>query len=530
MRVLKVVLADDEDIIREGIFHSIQWGEMGFEVVGQADDGEQAIELVEKTMPDVIITDIRMPFINGLEFIERIKDIYKDNYKNIHIIILTGHDEFQYAQKAIKLGVYDYVLKPLEPKYLMELLLKIKSNYMNRAEKESENTTLMKTQLIRDIIYERIKDMELMNKLDKISVEFNNSFSIIIMHIDNCRGLEVPQGCNEKLLERKIYDLIGNMQQKNTEILTFFEKSVYEYVICVNHKHKRVLETKIIEISNGIREEIKNSLGYTTSIAIGRIVENIGLIPNSYKQACEALMHKFILGTNQNIYFDRIEVAKKGQLKELNYSDSELIYALKLADKGLIKEKLHELLKGIQNSRSNSQIYMYAITGNVYIQALKVLKESFVSENQAIDESLLIYNQIISSDTIEKTISKLLSLLLKIADHININRQGKFDQVVEKAKTYISNNYSDHDCSLEVVARFVNVSPSYFSAIFKQQVGENFIDYLTHVRIEKAKELLSLSAFKSYEISYMVGYNNPTYFSTAFKKYVGVSPTEYRAS
>jgi two-component system, response regulator YesN len=540
MKLLKVILADDEEIIRDGIHGSIDWESLGFEVVGQAEDGEQAIEIVEQTDPDIIITDIRMPFINGLEFIQAIRSKHDKAY----IIIISGHDEFKYAQKALKLGVYDYILKPLDIDYLEKLLLKIKheievdSNKENEInvlkEKASRNMPLLKEKFLKDIIYERIEWNKNSNKYEHLDFSHNIFAVTMIAQIDDYYVVTKDMSeSDKKLLDKAFCSAIKGTEEKFSGMAAI-EVSKQEYIVCTVNERKEMLKKNIIDICSEIRKRMVDIYGshneYTLTIGIGNIYETVHDLNKSYKEASEGLVNKFILGSGRNIYFEKVKGEVKRNQNDVNFVDGEMISAIKLLNKQLIDNRIKAIMSNMNTRSFESGQYIKIMVTNVFIQTLKIVKELSGVIEEIFDDPIEIYNKIMVHETMEGMIKELKEFLFKVIDYLNIKKGGKFRLAIEKAKEYIYQNYSDKDCSLESVSRFVNISSCYFSVIFKQEVGETFIDFITRIRIEKAKELLNLSGYKTYEISYLVGYNNPTYFSTTFKKYTGYSPSEYRQS
>lgn len=357
--MLKTIIVDDEDLIREGLIAEIDWNGAGYEVIGEAEDGEQALELVRELRPELVISDIKMPFMDGLQFIEHTKREYPDTY----IVILSGHDEFQYAQRAVQLGAFEYMLKPIESEDLKRVLLRIREDHEAKQNKEEEMLVLK-------------------------------------------------------------------------------------------------------------------------------------------RQVTERLPEEYI--------------------------DDQWITALRVADKAMINEKLDRWMTMIHEQGSNSYLYMQIVIGNLYKQILKAVKEIGGSVEEVLGKPTEVYKKIMAQESVEGMIEELRSVLSAIVDDLETKRSGRNDEIIHKAKVFIKTRYSDDKLSLEEVSNAVNMSPSYFSVLFKQKVGENFIDYLTAVRIQHACELLQNTGNKTYEIAEMTGYSNPTYFSTIFKKVKGLSPTEYR--
>jgi two-component system response regulator YesN len=531
--MLKVVLVDDEDIIREGLLTAIQWENFGFSIAGQAEDGEQAIRVIEETEPNVVITDIKMPFVDGLQLIERIKP----RFPQIYIVIISGHDEFQYAQKALKLGAFDYILKPIDLDYLGVLLHNIRNDYELRRQKDGEvislkekmesNLPLLKEQFFWDVIHERVELTEIATRLEDLKIADIRNYAVIIAQMDDYYIVtkDMDDG-QRRFLEKTLEQIIREICAGNRcAVLT--SKVIHEPVIVITGSNREEVAEKIQRIIAAIHPKVNEFGKYTVTVGIGSTYDSVQGLASSCREATELLDYKFILGKNRELYLQDLDSLPKQELKLIDYDETTLISAIKLGDKRKVRAGLDALMD-ILRSKGGSYLNMQIIVSDIYMQALKILKEAGGSGEEVFNDPLDVYHKIIAYQTVEDISGQLVEALERIIDYIYMKRFNKFHQTIEKAKEYLKLNYAKDDLTLEDVAKHVNMSASYFCFIFKQEAGINFVDFLNHIRLEQAKQLLMVSDCKSYEVSYLVGYNNPTYFSTIFKKYVGVSPTEYK--
>lgn len=532
--MLKVILADDEEIIREGICQCIDWESLGYMVAGQAEDGEQALELVEAIQPDVIITDIKMPFVSGLEFIEQIKK----KGREVYVIIISGHDEFHYAQKALKLGVYEYILKPVDSDYLTELLAGIREDYAKRLKEKNEvlvlkdklqkNAPLLKVKYLKDIIYGNQSPVLSDEAANSMKDFVDSCYSVVIAQLDDYYFKVQDLSDEARMqLEKQLYQILAEVERTHQGLI-LMDSSIYEYIICLSGSCMEEIRSKQLEICTEVREKVNSKISCTITMALGGTHSNLDSLAIAYREAADALLYKFLVGNNKDICYETKKKIPEKELEEFENIDAELVSAIKTADKRKIKEVLDAVVKQVHSHGNRSHIYMEMLIGNIYIQALKVIKESGGTVEEVLNNHIDSYKRVLSHQTVEGVLKELAGLLHDIVDYIQTKKSGKFNTVIDRAKECIARSFTDNSFSLEDVARHVNVSPCYFSVIFKQTMGETFIDYITRLRIEKAKELLKISQYKTYEISFMVGYNNSTYFSTTFKKLTGFSPTEYR--
>lgn len=394
----KLLIADDEPKIRKGLRNSLNWAEIGVEIIGEAEDGEIALEIVRSKHPDIILLDICMPFINGLQLIEKVKQ----EYDECIMIVVTGHDEFSYARQALRLGVFDYVLKPVSREQL---------------------------------------------------------YNVVIKAIDEINSIKN---------RNKYYKWAQNQLSQNYKILK--EKFMNEWL--ENHFS-----------SSEIREQL------------------------DYYQV------KFADKTGMLL----VKPVEKNSMVEMDDWDNNL---LMFAIQNVIEELVENLQPNIVFRDNKDNIV--ALTGIPNISDWFQLKDKFEScMEKYLDKSIRVYQKVIEKGTDE--IPAVYDALID-----EMSRESSYTPMVIKAKQYIENNYFKEELSLEDVARDIKVSASYLSRVLKQETGTSFIDYLTQVRVKMAIQLMTDPSMKIYEIAERVGYNSQHYFSTAFKKVLGVSPVEYK--
>jgi two-component system, response regulator YesN len=514
--VIDVLLVDDEDMIRQGIMQSVDWNDFNMRVIGEAEDGEEALEIFSKHRPQVILTDIKMPFMDGLELLEKVKSENDDTY----IIIISGYDEFQYAQKALKLGAFDFILKPIDLDYLEQILTKISTDFAEKIEKEKDvqalkekvenSRSILQEGFFKDLIIRKIDRDAVEEKLKELEIVESRYNTALLVHLDEA------ENTNETFQNKELFE--------REDGIFCIELNQREYLLLIFGVHEHALKNKRSRICKKIRDEVNVSL----TIAFGNIYPSILRLSQSYEEALEALDYKFILGNGQNIDYNHIKDRVKAYSNVINNKDYDLIYSLDFTDKQSLQKDINQLMSDIKNAGRDSYLYSQMIISNIYMSAIKALKEIGGNVEEVFKHPLEEFKQLASNPTLNKVEDKLLDMLFKIADYINERKFGKYVYIIEKAKLYIHQHHQNPDLSIEAVARYVNISISYFSILFKQETGQTFVDYLTTLRIEKAKYLLKVSGYRSYEISDQVGFNNSTYFSTIFKKYNGCSPTEYR--
>ena len=391
-----------------------------------------------------------------------------------------------------------------------------------------ENLPPLREHFFRELAEGKIAAPELPAYRTNLQLELREYCTTVMLQLDDYYLATFNLADEERARFRNEFAQTVAHALKDEPAIFFYENHPGEYVLCVTDESPEQSQAKTGLIIEKIRADLKQQ--YSVTVAVGNCKASILAFSESYSEAARALSHKFILGRNQNIFFRDLneQIQQQQTFPSLVQLEAELVSAIKLADIKLIEQRLGALIAEIRARGAAAQLYLKMIIGNIYLQALQTLQQANSTVEEVFDDPLKEYQKIIAHQTIDGMGRELLEVLTSIVEFININKGRKFYQMIAKAQEYLLKNYSRGDLSLEEVANVVHVSSCYFSLIFKQEVGTTFVDYLTKVRIEKAKELLAIPGNLSYEVSYQVGYNNPNYFSTLFKKHVGLSPTEFK--
>ena len=535
--MLKVFLVEDEVVMRNGIKNNIPWEQEGFEFVGEASDGELAYPLIKREKPDILITDIRMPFMDGLE----LSRLVKKELPQIKIIILSGYNEFDYAKTAISIGVTDYLLKPISSAKLLEAVKKVGDmiekeqdnvRLMERYEKEMEENILQeKHKLWGALASNRLSTIELLEKGQRLGMDFTASAYMVFLFKLMQEG--DATGCSDELnrASEKVNSLSGTWKK-----VLSFDRSPEGWAFLI----KGESEAEVLENFAETKRKLLNLVAMYPKVeyfgGLGSIVQRIGDIQNSYKEAARAFSSRFFLDANQiadsadmvslhNEEDGKIDVSKMLSKKR----EHELVE--KFFKNGTVEEVdsfLDELFQGIGEQNCKSLLYRQYVVMDLFFCATDFLENLEIGTEELPEECRDI-NQIVekaeNAQSLRHQIGILFSETMMLRDG---HSKKKYSKLLEDAKAFIDENYRHDDMSLNMVAAQVNISPSYFSTIFSSEMGQTFVEYLTHVRLEKAKELLMCSNMRTAEIGYEVGYKDSHYFSYIFKKVVGCSPKEYR--
>ncbi|NHN32361.1 response regulator [Paenibacillus agricola] len=529
-----IVIADDEANVREGIRDHINWHELGFEVVGDFENGREVIDAMEQLQPDVVLTDINMPFVDGLE----VASFLFNHYPRTKVIILTGYDEFDYAQQALKLKVHDYILKPNTADEIRQILIRLKTE-MDEEARRTEDLTKLKGRLkeslplvrerfLNQLISGNVREGELKDKLAYLELSIEGLHILVaVIDVDDHGELEKYYPETESaLLYFAVYNISEELIAKHNGGIVF-QNNNEKTIVILSGSEVEALYESAINILEQINAAVKSFLKFTVSIGVGDVCTGLNNIHLSHKRATSALDYRFLLGKNRVISINDIEGNAKAHMPYNKVWESKLVTGIK---SGTLEET--ELVIGhiIQNLKES---YLpldrcYIRIQQVMISIIDALDELDIRED-AIDrlESNPL-TEIYDLKTLNEVEAWLVAYCRKVSLMISEKRDHFGRVQMMKAEAYIQAHYADELISLGSVCKYLTMSKSYFSLLFKTYNSETFISFLTKLRIEKAKEMLKQTNLKSYEIAERVGYADPQYFSVIFKKTTGMTTTEYR--
>ncbi|GAB2046124.1 hypothetical protein AGATL06_26230 [Agathobaculum sp. TL06] len=520
----QVFVVDDESIILEGICSMVAWEELGLSLAGTAMDGSTAYQAIEKLQPDIILTDICMPGMDGLEMLRKILSL---PYKPI-VMIISGYNEFDYAKRALQLGVFDYISKPIDIGVLQQQLAEI-VRQLEQKKTEQDQLDIVRSRA------EKLDDWEVKTGLRRY----------IAGSIDESKLLELlPQGFPTDyfiaclIIQIENFDDLTN-RMKGDEIFVLTEQ-LEQTIYYSSHRPPILIEdvlgkyvlfwiSKEEQEANMLRDTAVRWLrinwkecAYVT--ATTEVSKGITRCRQLYKEASEALYQMFLKGGNQDYVYHA--PVPNDTLQFFDYG--KLIQAIATFEKEKIRRELDLVEKEIRQAGANSFLLTRMIVSNIFTETIHLLSDMQTSVGMAIDVPETSYKKVLNCMTLTDMMQELYHFIAEICDIVNQEKKGSSIVMILQAKAYLQANFQDPKLTLEMVAKQVNVSTNYFSLLFKQVMGQSFVSYLTELRLQYAKQLLLSSDYRSYEISYRCGYENATYFSTIFKKYFGVSPKEYR--
>ena len=535
MNLYRIMVVDDEEEIRLGIIKKIDWKSNGFVIVGDAENGQDALEKVEKLQPDIIMTDIKMPFMNGLELGKKISELMPST----KIIIFSGCDDFEYAHRAIKINVIEYILKPINSMELIEVLKRLKIQLDHEYDEKRNLQTLYKhyveslpvirEQFLIGAIEGRITENQWEEQSEKLDVDFKaKNLSVALIHADGTLISEEENSVSiqkdSALISISIKKIVDENMGKYCKFISFPYSDMI--VVIGNFEEKE----DILVFIKGINEVCKiyeRIIGLTMSAGVGYVYNNPSEIRFSYRSAQSALDYRFVLGTGKAIYIDDVEPDNSIQLQFDEQEERFMLNAIKISSEEEIAEIIDKLFRKIEDLLlpfNKYRIYIMEIMTSI----LKLVQAYNLDIDEIFGENFNCYSYLETFDSIDEVKKWFIKKAIKVSICIKRERINSSMLLVEKAKQYIKENYNDYDISVEKLCSKLHVSPTYFSTIFKRETEMNFVNYLTTVRLEQAVKLLNTTDDKTYMIADKVGYPEANYFSYVFKKKFGVSPSKYR--
>lgn len=535
--MINVLVVDDVAVIREGIIQSIDWNKYGIKIAGEASNGREALKIAQETRPDIVITDIRMPVMDGLELSKHLKDLMP----SVKLVILTGYGEFQYAKKAIEFKVSEFVLKPVGAEELVRIILKLKEEIMDEQKKVEagksyelllkENLPVIQGRLINRLTnasYGAAGKEGILKKAEALQMDLSGpNFQVFILAIDDYFFRVGNQSPEKREL---ILDSVLNIAR---EAMMSYTKSFIcrnEIGLFVGLINTGNYTFNSIAMCRQIQFLISKHLKISVSIGIGNEKSDIFSVFESYEEAFNALRNRIYMGKNVVIHIK--DVAKDNELTSLvclhSFSDEEreLLFCLKLIEKNRVNDLFDKLFERFMAMKADYN-HIKNISLNLLLAAFKGMEEMGIHIEDRLELQFDPFQEIEKYETASDIKEWMKDVIGKLIDIIENEKNEKYKSIVKIAIDYIIKHYNE-PLSLTAIAEIVYVTPNYFSRVFKEETGESFIEWLNKYRIEKAKEFLTDISIKTYEVAERVGFNDYKHFSYNFKKYVGCSLTEYK--
>ncbi|WP_164472802.1 response regulator transcription factor [Cohnella candidum] len=529
----KLLIVDDEELVREAIKEQMDWEKLGYRCAGDCEDGAEALEFVERETPDIVLTDIGMPFMDGLELTRELSL----RFPQVKVVILTGYDDFDYARQAVKLQAVDYILKPITSAELEGVLLKLKEeldhegrrkrDYEQLRRQLAENMPLLRERFLERFVSTPMAEKAAADGCAFFGIAMQGPFLVeAAIRVDEFAAETSPTPSDQELYRFAVYNIAQEIAARHPGAEVF--RDVENRVLALfSGDDAEELQERSLATAEEILKSVSSYLPLRISVGIGHTCRRGQHVPAVHQSALSALDYRFVTGGGEVIRITDMECRDRPALLSAVAWENELITKLKTGTARELDEWVDRLFAAFREHLFPIEV-CYLYLQRIVLTLLHTLYETDGNLIRTFGEAenpILRINRFAKLDEME---GWMKGLCADAVSAIQSKREDHGQLQVEKAIAYVKEHYQDPDLSLKSVCKHISMSVSYFSTLFKQHTGKTFVEHVTQERMEKAKELLKLTAMKNYEIAYAVGYSDPHYFSGAFKKHEGDTPTDYR--
>ena len=532
MELYNILLVDDETDVLEAMKKKIDWEALGFCLAGTAENGQEALEMAEQLHVDVVMTDIKMPYMDGLTLCKKLKE----NYRNIKVVIYSGFDDFEFAREAVHLEAEEYLLKPISSKDMENVFGKIKKkldeefnqhrNVNKLYEYYRKSLPAMQEQFVMGVLEGKITGERLKNMMEMYELDLNAPYYVVV----NLYAEAAVKEQSEKTAQLLNFSLRDMAEEYLKEKMSFY---------CINYLDEVIFIFMLQE-----DKEIENVLYHVDQIckmgsrvldiqvtgAVGQPCNSLDTLLSSYQEAKTAMEYRTILGGSQVLYIKDIEPNPQDSVAFMEYDFQNLVRAVKIGDRKETDEAIQSFMDSLRNGCITPNQYQL-ICMELSTELMKIGRSYKLRTKQIFGAGEHIpWQELYKHLSVDELESWLREICNNLRHTLRHERSDSTIRLTEQAKAYIGEHYKENDLSAETLCHQLNISAAYFSTIFKKEVGLSFVAYLTKIRLEHAVELLRTTEDKTYVIAEAVGYTEPNYFSYVFKKQYGISPSKYRAN
>ena len=523
MELYRVLLVDDEEDIREGISRKMDWLGLGFSLVGEAANGQDALELAESLRPDVILTDIKMPFMDGLELCR----ILTDRLPAARFVVFSGFDAFEYAKQAIQMNVVEYILKPINADELSAVLRRLKDQ-LDRERAERRNVELLRSRytenlpVLRELFYANLLDGHIEPGTEReraahLDIDLQGEeWAVGLAYIGSDRRDALSTLSVQKLLEESL--------TADRCRLTLYN----DWVAVIVSLTESFTIYDLIRVLDRVCTLAASYLGLTLTVGVGAPCKELSGMARSAAEARTALEYRSMVGRGQVIYIGDLE-PDGGQVLTFEEADERtLTAAVRLGSEQEVRDAAAALAGKIREANPSAGQYNLFLM-ELVTHLMKMTRRSGVGVEEVFGTGFSLPIQDSALPSLEGLEGWCAERYLRLRTLIRRRQTDSAGQTVEAAKEYIRQHYAESDLSVEKLCAYLHLSSTYFSTLFKRETGTSFTAYVTTVRMEAAAEAIRGTEEKTYLIAQRCGYEDPNYFSYVFKRHFGVTPTKYRS-
>lgn len=531
MNQYSVLLVDDEEEVFQVIMKKLDWGGMGFRIAGYARNGVEALEMAEELQVDVVMTDIKMPYMDGLTLCKKLKE----SYQKIKVIIFSGFDEFEYAKEAIKIEAEEYILKPVNAAELREVFGRIKANLDKELDEKRnidklreyylESLPILQENFYTSLVNGQIPEDSIEKYAEDYQIHLTGPYYVAtVLHISRTH-------LGEELSLDPFLLAVSVKKLAEEQLAGRWDSKAVIYlgdIIVVTQLPGRDSLTRFTDGMDKICKLAKRVCKAGITAGIGHICDSPGQLQLSYQGAKSATSYRVLYGNTRAINIAEMAPQESADMPWEEPYIQEILKRIKTGETEQLKKAIQEFTLQLSGSRMSLQKY------RILIMELITELFRFGANNQMNLEAIFgensdVYTQAMQLESPDALGQWLEDNCLKLLNQVINDRTNTTKSFVTKAVEYVKEHYSEQNLSIETICGYLNVSTAYFSTVFKKETGKTFINYLTDYRMEQAVDLLLTQNEKTYIIAEKVGYADPNYFSYVFKKQFGMSPSKYKA-
>ena len=532
MNLYSVLLVDDEEEVFQVIMKKLDWESMGFRIAGYARNGVEALEMAEELQIDVVMTDIKMPYMDGLTFCKKLKELYPKT----KIIIFSGFDEFDYAREAIKVEAEEYILKPINSNELREIFERIKINLDKELDEKRnidklreyymESLPMLQENFFISLMDGRISKDQIEKYAADYQVDLEGPCYIVtILHISAMAPDGESEGMDPFLMTIAVKKLVEE------QLFNVWDSKIFIYlgdILVITQLQDEDSAARFTDMMDKLCRMAKRICNARVTAGIGHLCNQLSQLPMSYQGAKNAVSYRVLYGNTRAINIAEIDPQENVDIPWEEPYIQKIFREIKMGEEGPLRNAVEEFAAQMAVSKMSLQKYRLLLM-ELVTEIFRFIGNNHINPDDIFGEDIDIYNQVLQLESTQALREWLEENCMKMQRQVLCERQDTTKSFVTKAIEYVKEHYGDQDLSIEIICSYLSVSAAYFSTVFKKETGKTFINYLTDYRMDKALELLLEKGEKTYIIAEKVGYSDPNYFSYAFKKQFGRSPSKYKA-
>ena len=533
MSLYSVLLVDDEEEVFQVIMKKLDWEGMGFRIAGYARNGVEALEMAEELSVDVVMTDIKMPYMDGLTLCRKLKE----QYQKIKVIIFSGFDEFEYAREAIKIEAEEYILKPINANELREVFERIKNNLDKELDEKRnidklreyylESLPMLQENFLTSLIDGRIPEDSIEEYAKNCSLTLKGPYFVVtVLHISTTNPMEGALPIDPFLLAVSVKKLAEEQlaaSEYDSKIVTYLGDG-----IVITQLPTEEAITRFTDCMDKICKMAKRVCKATVTAGIGHVCNQLSQLSLSYHGAKNATSYRVLYGNTRAIHIAEMDPQESVDEHWEEAYIEKILKKVKMGEQKPLEEAIAEFTGQMAKTRMSLQNYRILVM-ELIAEIFRFGSNNQINMDEVFGNNSDLYNQALQLESTDALGAWLKENCMKMQRQVTNERQDTTKSFVTRAVEYVKEHYADQELSIETICSYLNVSAAYFSTVFKKETGKTFINYLTDYRMEQAVDLLLTKDEKTYIIAEKVGYSDPNYFSYVFKKQFGMSPSKYKA-